>query len=287
MNASLASGAQPLIIIGAPRSGTNLLRDLLTELPGHATWACDEINPIWRHGNGGHPDDELTPDQARSEVRRYIRRRFDSLARRCEARVVVEKTCANALRVDFVQRVLPDAKFVVIERDGYDAVASALLRWRAGTNLAYTLRKGRYVPATDLPVWSWGFVTSRLGRWRGEAQALPSWGPRFAGMDVELRRGSLARVAAMQWARCVSRARAHLLTLPPERRHWIRYDKLANSRHEELAGLLAWCGVTPVADLLDRLAGTIRMDRVGHGRERLGPAVDEIQEIIDQVGAAA
>jgi hypothetical protein len=34
----------------APCSGANMLRDVLTLLPGVATWPCDEINYTWRHG---------------------------------------------------------------------------------------------------------------------------------------------------------------------------------------------------------------------------------------------
>ena len=48
-----------IIIIGAPRSGTNMLRDVLTALPGFETWPCDEINLAWRHGNRALPSDEL------------------------------------------------------------------------------------------------------------------------------------------------------------------------------------------------------------------------------------
>ena len=32
-----------VIIIGAPRSGTNILRDTLTSLSNVGTWGCDEI----------------------------------------------------------------------------------------------------------------------------------------------------------------------------------------------------------------------------------------------------
>ena len=42
---------KPLIIIGAGRSGTNALRDALTTFSKISSWPCDEINPIWRHGN--------------------------------------------------------------------------------------------------------------------------------------------------------------------------------------------------------------------------------------------
>ena len=50
---------QKVIIIGAPRSGTNILRDVLTSFDGICTWPCDEINYIWRHGNAKYPSDEL------------------------------------------------------------------------------------------------------------------------------------------------------------------------------------------------------------------------------------
>ena len=48
-----------LIILGAPRSGTNSLRDSLTNIPGYYTWNCDEINYIWRYGNRDYPNDNL------------------------------------------------------------------------------------------------------------------------------------------------------------------------------------------------------------------------------------
>ena len=60
--------ARPMVIVGAGRSGTNVLREVLCSFPGFSTWPCDEINYIWRHGNRGAPTDELTPDDARPEV---------------------------------------------------------------------------------------------------------------------------------------------------------------------------------------------------------------------------
>jgi len=54
----------PIIIVGAGRSGTNMLRDLLAQLPEFSTWPCDEINYIWRHGNRGFETDEFTREMA-------------------------------------------------------------------------------------------------------------------------------------------------------------------------------------------------------------------------------
>jgi hypothetical protein len=264
-----------------------MVRDLLTSVIGYATWPCDEINPIWRHGNRGHLDDELAPGQATTAVRRYVRARFDRISRRSRAGVVVEKTCANSLRVAFVDRVLPDARFVVIERDGYDAVASALQRWHASLDLSYTLRKARYVPITDVPSWAWRFLRLRAGRGIANERPLPSWGPRFAGMDTALRTQPLPTVAALQWARCVARSRADLAALPPERVHWLGYERLVVQPSAVVGDLLEWCGVNPEPRQVGHLTAGIRRDRIGHGREQLGQrTLADIAPIIDQVGAA-
>ncbi|HUT60609.1 MAG TPA: sulfotransferase, partial [Phycisphaerae bacterium] len=121
----------PIIIIGAGRSGTNMLRDMLTAFPGVGTWPCDEINYIWRHGNARYATDEFPPELARPRVRAYIRRAFDRLAARRGLSHVVEKTCANSLRVQFVRAVVPEARFIHIVRDGRDVAVSAVQRWTA------------------------------------------------------------------------------------------------------------------------------------------------------------
>lgn len=118
----------PLVIIGAGRSGTNVLRDTLVRLDGFATWPCDEINPIWRHGNLGYPDDQIPASRATPAVRQFIRKAFLRIwQEQSRPDFVVEKTCANALRVPFVSAVLPEARFIHIVRDGYDP---AFPKWR-------------------------------------------------------------------------------------------------------------------------------------------------------------
>ena len=71
---------QPAVIIGAPRSGTNMLRDVLTSLEGIATWPCDEINYIWRHGNVRFPSDEIPADRATPVIKSYIQQSFEERA---------------------------------------------------------------------------------------------------------------------------------------------------------------------------------------------------------------
>jgi hypothetical protein len=263
---------QPVIIIGAPRSGTNLLRDLLTAFPGAATWPCDEINLVWRRGNARWPVDALPADRADERVRRYIRTAFSRQARRTAARVLVEKTCANALRVEFVDRVVPEARFVHIVRDGRDAVASALERWAAPLEVHYTLRKARFVPPPELPYYAVRFVTNRCRRLVARDGRVASWGPRFRDMDRWLREMPLADVCAEQWRQCVVQATAALDRLPADRVAAVRYESLVREPRRELTRLLQFAEIPYQPDQLAVALRGVSASSVGRWRRTLEPS---------------
>lgn len=229
---------QPVIIIGAPRSGTNMLRDVLCALPEFATWPCDEINYIWRHGNAGFPTDEFRPRHATPRVRQYIARRFDRLAASRGVGHVVEKTCANSLRVAFVDRVVADAKYVFLIRNGRDVVVSAMQRWSASLDLAYVAKKARFVPLADLPYYALRYAANRNYQlWSGEKR-LATWGPRFSGMREMLTERTLAEVCAEQWRRCVDLANRDLTAIGADRVIRLRYEDFVARPDEELGRLL-------------------------------------------------
>ena len=66
---------KPVIILGAPRSGTNMLRDILCQHPNLITWDCDEINPIWKYSNYSKSD-ELKPIDCNDKIQKYIYKIF-------------------------------------------------------------------------------------------------------------------------------------------------------------------------------------------------------------------
>jgi hypothetical protein len=271
----------PIIILGAPRSGTNMLRDVLTTLPGLGTWPCDEINFIWRHGNVHVPHDELEADDARPEIRTSIRRSFDRIARRRGFSTVVEKTCANSLRVGFVDRVLPDARYVYLVRDGRDAAASALKRWRSSLDLKYTMKKARYVPLSDAPRYAYGFVANRVRRLRSHERRLGTWGPRFKGMDEELAKRSLIEVCALQWKSCVDRSDAHLEAVPPDRVVSLSYEDFIEEPVDELARVCDRLGVdVRSGSLQDKVSGVTKVN-VGKWKSELSASdVSRVEELL-------
>ena len=271
-----SKASRPVVVIGAGRSGTKILRDTLCRLPGLGTWPCDEINYIWRHGNASYPSDELSPEHALPRVRRFIRRRFDRLASSRNLTHVVEKTCANSLRVEFVDRVLPDALFIFLVRDGRDVVASAQKRWRAPLDWPYLLSKARFVPISDLPYYGGRYLWNRFHRLVMSTDGrLASWGPRFEGMGELARSKDLPTVCAHQWRRCVERSEEAFASIDEARVFRVRYEDLVAAPNERLAELCVFLGVEASRDdLLGATAG-IRAGRTGAWRDELPAQVVE------------
>jgi len=234
---------QPIIIIGAARSGTNMLRDMMTQFAGYGTWPCDEINLIWRHGNKDYPSDELTAKHATPNVSRYIRGAFDKLATQGALTHVVEKTCANSLRVSFVDAIFPDAKYVFLVRDGRDAAASAMKRWVKPNSMAYTLAKLKFAPPVDIPYYALGFLSNQIYRLRSSEKRLGTWGPIFQGLREYASTHTLAEVCAMQWVKSVELADRDFASIAPDRVHRMRYEDVAIDPVKSMTALSAFLNV--------------------------------------------
>jgi hypothetical protein len=272
-----------VVIIGAPRSGTNMLRDVLCRLPGYATWPCDEINPIWRHGNTAVETDTILPEHATTEVRRYIGRCFAGIATRYGANTVVEKTCANSLRVPFVDKVLPEARYLFITRDGYDAASSAMLRWTGSTSPAYVLRKARFVPLTDLPGYALSFLKARLNRVGSAEHRLGGWGPVWPGMPDLRGPVSLEELCAAQWSECVKASVSGFRAVQPERVCHLTYESFVAAPIEALENIVEFLDDTvDRSDLMQAVAG-VRSDSPGKARARLDPRqLAAMRPLVDQ-----
>lgn len=264
----------PVIIVGAPRSGTNILRDVLTNVPGYATWPCDEINLVWRHGNRSHPSDELLPEHARPEVAAYVGRHFARIARKYDVPTVVEKTCANSLRVGFVDAVVPTARYLFIHRDGMDVTASAMQRWHAPFDFGYTKAKVKFVPPSDLPYYGTRFIANRL-KTRGHdadggLQTEAWWGPKLEGQAELQAKHTMDELCALQWQRCVDNSERDLALIDPSRVHRLKYEEFVQTPGEHLAAILDFLG-TP-RDIDPTWVGDVKASSVGKGRASLGEA---------------
>lgn len=259
-----------LVIIGAPRSGTNMLRDVLTSFEGIGTWPCDEINYIWRHGNVRYPSDEIPADRATPAVEAYIRARFEDIRRTQNAPIVIEKTCASCLRVPFINKVLPEARYVYIYRDGIDATGSAKLRWTAKLDIPYLIEKVRFVPLTDLPYYGLRYFWSRIYRVFSREKRLAFWGPKLDNMDEILEKHTLNEVCALQWQRCVEKADSDLAQIESERVIRVRYEDFVSDPAPELERIFDFLGYKAPSDLIQGAVAGVSNGSLGKGRKALG-----------------
>lgn len=264
----------PVIIVGAPRSGTNILRDTLCRLPNFATWDCDEINPVWRHGHVGYPHDRFDAEMATPATIAFLRRNFIKAWKRFGwPQFLVEKTCANSLRIPFIAKAFPEARFIFLVRDGVDVVASAQKRWRGEMelpSLPYYWAKVRSTPFLDLPVYGARFLRSRLSMMFGSSDHLSFWGPQYPGIQDDLKALSLDEVCARQWVSCVEVADADLSILRADRVCRIDYESLAFAPESQIAQIAAFLDIEMDDATIAAACAKVSRKSVGQGRRSLG-----------------
>jgi len=267
---------KPIIIIGAPRSGTNMLRDCLVSINGFSTWPCDEINYIWRYGNRSFSSDELLIENITNKNLNYIRGQFNNLHRKTKSNFIIEKTCANSLRVPFVNEILPEAKYIYIIRNGYDVVGSAKLRWTAKLDIPYIFKKIRYVPFNDLFYYASRYIYTRTYKIFSKEKRVAYWGPKIKDLKHFLLEYSLDELCALQWKRCVDLSDNAFHKLPKDKVYHLKYEEFVDNPYEILKQILEFLSYDIDQDEIKEAVKSISNSSVGKGRSNLS----ESQEIV-------
>ena len=274
---------QPIVVLGAARSGTKMLRGLIAAADGMRPVPYD-VNYIWKYGNEGVPHDELGPAHATPRTANFIRKQLQ----RCASGTpqangpIVEKTVGNILRIPFVATVLPEARYVVLIRDGRDVIESAWRCWQEPPRLGYLAAKLRTFPWLSCAGYGWRFATGTAGRMTGLRNSLPSWGPRYEGIDEDVAQCELLEVCARQWANCMTKYGHDRGFVASDRLLEIRYEQLVDQPSAVIERLSAFLNI-PQAAMLRHAEHTIRAGNVGKFRK-----LDSQQlKLIDRAAGAA
>lgn len=233
---------RPIFIIGAARSGTTLLGNLLSQHKNLAYW--EEPKYIWRYGNPAASHDARSADEANEEVRKYIGKRFARFTMQRNKQRFIEKTPSNCFRVPFMNAVFPNGLFIHLQRDGRDAAASASKHWLSRPEPGRLAQRIRYaeIPLRDSPYYlSSAFSNVILRALR--PNTVRTWGPRFPGIDKVVHEQGLLAACAMQWFLSVQAARQELAKIAPERVFNLDYEAFVSSPDVWIAKLLAFCGL--------------------------------------------
>ena len=216
----------PIIIIGAARSGTKILRDVLASVDGVVSVPYD-VNYIWRSGSETASSDVLDPRWLSEDKIKSIRKSIFDIAGAKPGDILIEKTVSNTLRVPYVDRVFPNARYVHLIRDGRDVTESAMRQWRAKPNAIALWTKLKGMPLSNFSYVIWFAKNFIKGLGSGRAGG-SVWGPRFAGIDSLVAGCSLAEVCARQWVESVTCGHRDLAAVrnSSERVFEIKYEDL-------------------------------------------------------------
>jgi len=218
---------RPVFIVSPPRSGSSLLFETLAKAPGvhtigsesHAIFeGMPQLN-IAAHGYASNRLDAVaaTADVIAELRARFSRRLIDREGRPPSAPPVrlLEKTPKNALRVPFLARAFPQARFIYLYRDVRETLASMLEAWSSA----------RFVTYPELPGWSG-----------------PPWSLLLAPGWQSLSGKLLIEIVAAQWEATTRMLLDDLAALPAERIVVARYDALLRDPQTEIARLCAAVG---------------------------------------------
>jgi hypothetical protein len=273
----------PIVILGAPRSGTTMLYDALARSAdlyslGGESHAILEgpFAPArcgW-HGNAvGAREAAAAPLAAlREAFARAARTPAGAAAAPGEPIRLLEKTPKNCLRIPLLRALFPDAHYVFLRRDGRATLASLLAGWRAGGRYeSYTLPEPLRIPGHAGARWC--FLLP------------PGW--------RALRDRPLAEVCAAQWSAAVEAVLEAAPALRAEGRfHEVAYEALVRDPRRVLEALCERLALPFEERLLDAAGGlrqvnTVRAPRDDKWREastELAPVLPRIAELQARLG---
>ncbi|MEM8852762.1 MAG: sulfotransferase [Pseudomonadota bacterium] len=248
-----------LAIVGAGRSGTNLLAQTLAA-DGEHIKNLYENRYIWSYGQADRRCDVRGAEDATPRVQRYISAHFARRGERSKTAVLIDKTPSNALRIPFLAQVFPDVLVLNIIRDGRDNMVSRARQRdlarvhgaRGGSlvggtqlvarrilHLSRLMQRGN-LPVDRLPVALFDSVSGLTRHALGKGP--PPYGERVAGLAACLASEGPDAAAAFQWRETVVAAHRAGRALGPRQYLEIRFEDLMTDPQRTLATVFSFIG---------------------------------------------
>lgn len=253
-------GSQLVFLIGAARSGTKIVRDVLSTHQALNVVPYD-INFIWRTGNERLPHDELTPDDFKPKAHRRINRYLSKYLR--DASFVIEKTVANTIRIPFLLSHYPDAKFIFLYRNGMDVCESVMRQWNSPSDKGYLVKKLAHVPIRE--IFTYG-IKYALRTFNKNPKSY-FWGVNYPELKDDVARYPVEMLAAHQWKYCVDKMLSH--------KKYIRRENLIEIKYEDFV-LSPATSVESLLRFLDHDLDPKYVDLKNIKRNNIGKAVSTL-----------
>ncbi|NOX99947.1 MAG: sulfotransferase [Verrucomicrobia bacterium] len=256
---------RPIIIIGAPRSGTTLLGQLFAAHPDVAYW--EEPRTVWSTENQHLPNDLLREEHLTPQIATKIDQRFSAFLQQNDKTRFAEKTPSNMLRIPFIHALYPDCKIIHLHRDPRPVIASALRMLNSPPDLKRITARAREAKLRDWPSLSALLFRDTLARLFRKGTK-PFWGPRPPVWQDWLNLPPVTMLSK-QWCALMQTAQHDLQQLPPNSWMEIRYEDLLNNHARILPELLEFAELSPSNEVTNLANQSIQADRTGDWRQSL------------------
>lgn len=242
---------RPVIILAAPRSGSTLLFESLTQSSdlwtiGGESHGLFESIPRFNPAMGRCDSNSLSADDATPAIIRQIRLWFLQLLQNSQGRSfhqfsgamnsrprLLEKTPKNALRVSLLNVIFPDALFIYLYRNPRENISSMMDAWKSGRFVTY-----RALPGRDS---SWSLLLPP--RWQSYNDA------------------SIEEITAFQWKSANMAILRELKKLDSSRWIAVSYGQQVQNTVETIRRVCSFCDVPPDGILNSMSSGYTKLSR--------------------------
>ncbi|MER8464783.1 sulfotransferase [Mesorhizobium sp. M1396] len=238
----------PIFLIGNYRSGTTIAQKLIGLHPDIVTWY--EPKTLWLYADPARRHDEFVRTDATERVARYIRGRFLEYQSRHGDRQIMENTPANVLRVPFVHEIFPEAIFLYITRNPFSYISSMELKWQRAKSFKGIMRLLKITPVTQIHYYAKDIIKQVITKRVLGRKYTSIYGPRYNGIDRDLKDNEKLTVIARQWARGNRKAREDLAKLGDGRVLSFRYEDLIQDPELVLRRVYEHCGLSCTDDIV-------------------------------------
>jgi hypothetical protein len=250
---------RPIILLGNFRSGTTMLQRILAT--HHDLVELYEPVGMWLYADPSREHDEFDESDATKRVQEYVRAQFLKYQTENGDRTIIEKTPHNILRIRYVREIFPDARFLYIVRNPLSFISSVELKWQRPAGSKRLLKRIKATPVTQIPFYLKRFLSQQWHNRILRRKYLSVWGPRYKGIQQDVKVEDMLTVIARQWARATSKAEQDLALFEEGQVLRLRYEDFVENPVDHLQRICLHCEMEMTEEMVDYVRTTVRTDR--------------------------
>jgi hypothetical protein len=249
----------PIFIFGNTRSGTTIVQKVMSLHPDITGWY--EPNALWLYADPGRIHDEFDENDATDRVKRYIRQRFLKYQKLHGNAVVLEKTPQNILRIPYVRAIFPEATFLFIVRNPFSFISSVEYKWQRTVTGQGVVRRLKDMPLSQLHHWVRRYLIQQINKRILRRKYLSIWGPRYKGIQDDLKKHDQLTIIARQWAIPSMKAERDMAAFYEGQILRSKYEDFVDNPLADLERICAHCGLQMTNDMVNATREMVKSDR--------------------------